>query len=754
MTLARALNATSVAIVGASRNEAKRGFQAIQALLEDKFEGAIYPVNPRESCILGLPCFPAVSAIPEPVDLALITTPAATVPAILEDCGQKDVGGAVVIAGGFGEIGEKGRALESRIRKAAERHGIRLIGPNTSGLINVKNRLNLVGIRRVPRGDIALLSQSGNMALTLITEAAIKSQKGFSYYVGVGNEADVQFHEYLEFFQQDPETRAILMYVEGMRDGRKFLEQAYETSRIKPIIMLKSGRSDTGRRSAGSHTGALAGMSEVAIPAFRRAGVIVIENSDELFPAAEALASLPRIRGRSVAILADGGGHATIAADYLTEHGVKIPPLGARTRAKLREILPDGATVRNPVDLAGGADANPAVFADCAKILLQDHDVGGVLIVGLFGGYSIRFAERLGFVEEDAAHRMGKLVRDTRKPIIVHSLFNHAKPHALDLLRYYNVPVYDSLEVACRCMSAVAEHGTYLRSYNAKARFTMNPEAKARSRARKIFGQARADGRRVLLEPEALQLLGLHGAPAGPARLAATADEAAAIAAGLGGKVALKLVSPQILHKSEAGGVRLDLEGPDRVREAFHDIVVHAMKHDPRADIRGVLVAPMAREGVEVIIGTKIDDQFGPVILFGVGGVLVELIKDVTFRLLPLSDRSARRMVEEIRSQPLIDGYRGRPPVDRRAIRKLLLKVSEIVEAYPDIREMDLNPVIVHEEGLTIVDARILLHEETRAAEPRPAVPAHGAPRPLPVAVPAASEIASPERVIRLRQDA
>jgi acetyltransferase len=730
MTLARALNATSVAVVGASRNETKRGYQAIKALLDEKFEGAIYPVNPRETCILGLECYPSVSAIEEPVDLALITTPAATVPAILEDCGEKGVGGAVVIAGGFGEIGETGRELENRIRETARGHGIRLIGPNTSGLINVKNRLNLVGIRQVPRGDIALLSQSGNMALTLITEAAIKSQKGFSYYVGVGNEADVQFHEYLEFFQQDPDTRAILMYVEGMRDGREFLRQAHETSRIKPIIMLKSGRSDTGRRSAGSHTGALAGMSEVAIPAFRRAGVIVVENSDELFPTAEALASLPRMRGTNVAILADGGGHATIAADDLTAHGVRIPPLARRTRAKLREILPEGATVRNPVDLAGGADANPAVFADCAKILLQDHNIGAVLIVGLFGGYSIRFAESLGFVEEDAAHRMGKLMRDVKKPIIVHSLFNHAKPHSLDLLRYYNIPVYDSLEVACRCMSAVAEYGAYRRSYNAKARFTMNPGAKARSRGRKVFRQARAEDRTALLEPEALKLLALHGVPAGPSRVAETADEAVEIAAGLGGQVALKLVSPQILHKSEAGGVRLGLEGAEAIQEAFQDIIIRAMQHEPQADIRGVLVSPMARPGVEVIVGTKIDDQFGPVILFGAGGILVELIKDVTFRLLPLSDRSARWMVDEIRSRSLLDGYRGRKGVDKRAVRKLLLKVSEMVEAYPEIQEMDLNPVIVHEEGLTVVDARILLHEETRTVAPAPVIPVNGGPRP------------------------
>jgi acetyl coenzyme A synthetase (ADP forming)-like protein len=709
MSLERVLNATSVAVVGASRAETKRGYQAIRTLLDEKFEGPIYPVNPKESSILGLKCYPQVSDIEGPVDLALITTPAETVPEILEDCGRKGVGGAVVIAGGFGEIGEEGRRLEGRLAEAAGRNKIRIVGPNTSGMINVHSRMNLVGLRRVPRGDIALLSQSGNMALTLITEAAVKSRKGFSYYVGVGNEADVRFHEYLEFFQQDPRTRAILMYVEGMRDGRSFLQQAYHTSREKPIVMLKSGRSATGQRSAGSHTGALAGMSEVARTAFRRAGIIVVENSDELFPVAETLSSLPPIRNNRVAILADGGGHATIAADLLSEGGVEIPPLSEKTRVKLREFLPAAASVRNPVDVAGGADADPEIFARCARVLLHDPQIGGLLIVGLFGGYSIRFAESLAFVEEDAAHQMGKLVAECKKPIVVHSLYNHARPHSLDLLRYYQIPVYDSLEIASRCVGALAEYGTYLHSYQAKTNFVFNWGHKARPRGREIIQKVREEGRSVLLEIEARELIGLHGVPVDAGVLAHTPEEAAALAAGLDGEAALKIVSPQILHKSEAGGVRLGLKTPEEVSKAFSEIVANARRHEPGADIRGVLVTPMAAAGVEVIVGTKIDDQFGPVIIFGIGGITVEVIKDVSFRVLPITPRSAKRMIEDIRSARLLDGFRGRPPADREAIRKLLLSVSEIVESYPEIREMDLNPVIVHRQGLVAVDARIML---------------------------------------------
>ncbi len=457
MTLERILKAQSVAIIGASKNETKRGFQTIRTLLDEKYAGNIYPVNPKESQILGFKCYKKMSDIKEPVDVALVATPARSLPAVLEDCGKNGVKGAVVLAAGFGETGAEGRKLEDEMVAVARKHNIRLIGPNTSGMLNMNDNLNLVGLRDAPRGDIALLTQSGNMALTLITEAKIKSRKGFSYYVGVGNEADLKFHEYLEFFRKDPATNAVLMYVEGMRNGREFLQQAQKTTLEKPIVLLKSGRSSTGKRSAGSHTGALAGISEVAKGAFQRAGIIVIENSDELFPVAETLSSLPPIKKNSVAILADGGGHATIAADLLTDLGVDIPELNVKTQNRLKEILPAAASVPNPIDVAGGTDADPSVFADCAEIILKDPNVGGLLIVGLFGGYGIRFAESLSLMEEDAAHRMGKMVKKGNKPIVLHSLYNSEKPHALEMLRYYNIPVFESLDIASKCNGELAE---------------------------------------------------------------------------------------------------------------------------------------------------------------------------------------------------------------------------------------------------------------------------------------------------------
>ncbi|MCP4374152.1 MAG: acyl-CoA synthetase, partial [Deltaproteobacteria bacterium] len=698
---------------GASKDETKRGYQAIRTLIDERFEGNIYPVNPKENSILGIKCYKTVNDIKGSVDMALIATPAKTIPFILADCGKKKVSGAVIIAGGFGELGKRGKELEDEVVAAAKKHNIRLIGPNTSGMLNLKDNLNLVGLRDAPKGDIALLTQSGNMALTLFTEAKIKSRKGFTYYVGVGNEADIKFHEYLEFFRRDPDTKAILMYVEGMRQGREFLQQAYKTTRDKPIILLKSGRSSTGKRSAGSHTGALAGISEVAKGAFERAGIIVIENSDELFPAAETLSGLPPIKNNSVAILADGGGHATIAADVLTDLGVHIPTLSEKTQARLREILPEAASVFNPVDVAGGTDSDPAIFAECARIILKDPAIGGLLIVGLFGGYGIRFAESLSFLEEDAAHMMGKMVKKKNKPIVLHSLFSAAKPHSLDLLRYYGIPVYDSLDIASKCMGVLAQYGNYLATYQARANFVMNWGAKTKPEGKKIIETVRKENRKFLFEHEAKQLLKLHGAPVSLDVLTETEDEAVKIAKKIDSPVALKIVSPDILHKSDAGGVKIKLSGENEIRSAFKEIIANAKRFDPKARIKGILVSPMAKKGLEVIIGTKIDDQFGPIIMYGLGGVMVEILKDVSFRVLPISPTAAKKMIEETKSFPILDGVRGGPASDKKALKKLLLLCSEIIQAYPQIEEMDLNPVIAHEQGLSIVDARIILKKDS-----------------------------------------
>ncbi|MCP3872299.1 MAG: acyl-CoA synthetase [Desulfobacteraceae bacterium] len=707
--LDKVLNAESVAIIGASKNKTKRGYQAIKTLLADGFEGDIYPVNPKEDRILGLKCYKDITQIEAPVNLALITTPARTIPGILRKCGEKKVSGAVIIAGGFRELGGKGKELEQEVVATAKETGVRLIGPNTSGMINLKSNMNLVGIQNAPRGNIALLCQSGNMALTLITEATIRKHEGFTYYVGVGNEADIKFHEYLEFFRNDPDTKSILMYVEGMSEGREFLQEAHKTSIKKPIVLLKSGRSATGKKSAGSHTGSLAGMSEVAKLAYERAGIIVIENSDELFPVAETLSSQPSIKNNSIAILADGGGHATIAADLLSDYGIHIPELSDKTKEKLKKILPEAASVVNPVDVAGGTDSDPSLFADCAKIIIKDPNVGGLLVVGLFGGYGIRFEKSLAIGEEAAAHRFGAMVKKRSKPIFVHSLYSSYESHALDLLRHYDIPVHDSLDISCKCVASLCKYGNYLKSYHAKTNFIFDWRAKAKKEGQKIIKNAKKEGRHVLLEHEAKQLIRLHGAPTSVGNLAQTEDEAWQFAKGIKENVVLKIVSPDILHKSDAQGVKLNLSSKKEIQKGFHQIVKNAKAYNPEAEIRGVLVAPMAQKGLEVIIGTKIDEQFGPVIMYGLGGIMVEIMKDVTFWVLPVSPTSSKKMLEDTRSSVLLDGVRGQKGYDKKSLRKLISMCSDLIESYPEIEEMDLNPVIVYEQGLDVVDARIIL---------------------------------------------
>jgi acetyltransferase len=608
-------------------------------------------------------------------------------------------------------LGNKGKELELQAVAAAKETGVRLIGPNTSGMINLKTNMNLVGIQDVPRGNIALLCQSGNMALTLITEATIRKHEGFTYYVGVGNESDIKFHEYLEFFRNDPDTKAILMYVEGMSEGRKFLQEAHKTSIEKPIVLLKSGRSVTGKKSAGSHTGSLAGMSEVAKRAFERAGIIVIENSDELFPVAETLSSQPAIKNNAIAILADGGGHATIAADLLSDYGIDLPELSGKTQKKLRTILPEAASVVNPIDVAGGTDSDPSLFADCAKIILKDPNVGGLLVVGLFGGYGIRFEKTLTMGEEAAAHRLGAMVKKRHKPIFVHSLYRPYESHALDLLRYYDIPIHDSLDISCKCVASLCKYGNYLKSYHAITNFVFDWGAKAKKEGSKIIENAVKEGRQVLFEHEAKQLIKLHGAPTSVGYVARTEDEAWQMAENIDGEVALKIVSPDILHKSDARGVILHLGSETDVRKGYQQIISSALAYNQTADIRGVLVSPMAQQGLEIIIGTKIDEQFGPIIMYGLGGIMVEIVKDVTFWVLPVSPAACKKIIEDTRSSVLLNGVRGHNGYDKKSLRKLIGMCSELIESYPEIEEMDLNPVMLYEEGLEIVDARIILRK-------------------------------------------
>jgi acetate---CoA ligase (ADP-forming) len=716
----------SIAIIGASRDATKRGFRSIQKLLEDGFQGAIYPVNPKEASILGLTAYPTMAAIPGAVDLALICTPAKTLPEVIAQCGAKGVKGAVVLAGGFAEAGPEGVALQARMVEEAQRQGVRIVGPNTSGIFNTHAHSNIVGFSHLKAGGIGLLSQSGNMALSLVTEAQANGQVGLSTYVGIGNESDIRFHEYLEYMRTDAGTQAVIAYVEGMKDGQSFLATLRRVTREKPVVIYKSGRTSAGRSSAQSHTGALAGDYAVSEGVLKQAGAVLARKSDEILSLAEALSLLEPMASRRVAVLADGGGHATIAADALTEHDLKLATLSDDTRRALSAILPSSAAVANPVDVAGGTDSNPAVFADCARLLLADPSVDALLITGLFGGYGVRFAATLTEVEMQTSRRIAELHREFCKPVLVHSLYGSLyadlRPKPLTLIRDLGIPVYDSLELAVRCVQALAEFGE-TRRRPLPVRETRHVRAK---RFEEVLATCRSESRSVVLEHEARQALEDAGVEMlAPALLVHTPQEAVQAHAALGGvAVAMKVVSRDIIHKTDAGGVKLNLADDAALRQAFGDIVDSGNRYsqahigrDP--DIAGLLVTPMApKGGIEVIIGVVRDPSYGPVLMFGLGGVLVEVLKDVVFRSLPISEGDARSMLAEIRAAKVLDGVRGAPPTDKNALVRLMLSISDLCGAFPEIAELDLNPVLAYPKGLGILDARILLQGSEALVEP------------------------------------
>jgi acetate---CoA ligase (ADP-forming) len=700
----------SIAVIGASKDQTKRGFRSIDKLLADGYRGAIHPINPKEREILGLRCYPAVSQVQGPIDLALICTPARTLPDIIRECGAKGVKGAVVLAGGFAESGEEGRILQEEMTAVAREVGVRIIGPNTSGVFNTHKSCNIVGFADLRRGGIGLLSQSGNMALSLATEAQAHGHIGLSTYVGIGNEADVRFDEYLDYFAEDPNTHVVAVYVEGLKDGSRFLAALRRLTRVKPVVVYKSGRTSAGISAARSHTGALAGDYAVSAGVLRQAGAVLAERSDEILAIAESLSSMPRLASRRIAVLADGGGHATIAADTLVGHGLALATLADDTRHKLAMLLPPAAAIANPVDVAGGTDSHPELLADCARILLDDAGVDGLLISGVYGGYAVRFSDSLIDMEIEASRRIAMLPREYSKPVLVHSLYGvlHGalRPTPLIHLREAGIPVHDSLERAVRCMQALAEfaEGSARRS-QVGYRAAMHS-----ADVEKIMARCRREGRRVVLEHEGRAMLEAAGVPMARACLATAEKDVPHLFAELGGvPVAMKIVAPSIIHKADAGGVELKIASAQEAQLAFARIQANACRAGA-SDIRGVLMTPMAAgHGIEIIIGVVRDPSYGHVMMFGIGGVFVEVLRDVVFRAVPLTEADAREMLDGIKASAVLDGVRGAPPVDREALVELLLRVSELVTAHPEIAELDLNPVLALPSELDVLDVRILL---------------------------------------------
>jgi len=703
---------SGIAVVGASADPTKRGYKAMVGLIKDGYRGDIYPVNPKADMILGVKAWPSVTAIPGNPELALICTPAASVPGLIAECGRRGIKGAVILASGFAEIGGDGAELEREMMEKARAHGVRIIGPNTSGIFNLHHQINLLSLDNVKPGGVGIISQSGNMLLSLALEAQYNGQVGFSTYVGPGNQSDIGFNDYLRYLGEDEHTRVATLYVEGFRDGRKFLEVAREVTAMKPVVVYKSGSTEAGQKAASSHTGALAGSYAMTVDLLKQVGVSVVQHSDEILPVAEGLGLLQKARGKRVAVISDGGGQATIASDRLAEAGLELAELSEATRQKLRDVLFPQASTVNPVDVAGSTDANPSLLATCMEIVAADDNVDSVFLVGMFGGYSTRFAESLLGDEMRGAEAMVDLSKATTKPLVIYSLYAPIKPPALRRLHEAGLPIYASIEHSVRVLSALGERGQYLAQVEHQSRersVEPLPELTA------MFQNARTQGR-DLFEYEAKQLLRDHGIEV-PLELVVRNEAELADAASRfdDTPLAMKVVSKDILHKSDAGGVKLNVVGEAAMRQARQAILDACFAYDANAEIEGVLVTPMAKKGVEVIVGVIRDPIFGPVLMFGLGGIFVEILEDVAFRAIPLSRRDAEEMVEQIKAKKILAGVRGEKAVDKTALVDLLLKVSRIVEAYPALSELDLNPVIVNADGYAVVDARVIVGRDDSA---------------------------------------
>lgn len=708
------LEPRSIAIIGASPNPRKRGFQAIRGLRDSGFRGAILPVHPDGGELLGLAVAPSLEALEDTPDLAFVCTRAESVPGILEACARKGVRGAVIPAVGFRESGGAGAELERAVSDLARRTGIRIVGPNTSGVLNTALGLNLVGVPPMAAGRLAILAQSGNVGLALMTEAGSRSQ-GVSVYVGMGNEADIAYHEYLQYLETDRRTAAILVYVEGFREGRRFRDVARRVGAKKPIVLLKGGRSPRGDASARSHTGAIAGSYPVLRAVLREAGVVEVQRSDELLAVGETLAGqTPVEAGAGVALLSDGGGHATLAADTLAELGVPLTEFSPETRDRLRRLLGPAASVENPVDLAGAADRDPRILADALGMIVADPATGGVLVLGLFGGYSVRFGQDLSQDEAEAAGAITALMAAADKPLVVHSLYAAAASEPLRRLLDRGVPVVGSLEVACRCLWAACLRGRFLDRPAPVPAATGVPLARRPLTEPPGLALARIEERTALTESEAREIVVAHGVPVAPATFCRTPEEAALAARQAGRPVAVKAVSPVVPHKTEAGGVLLGVSGPDGAATAFRCVTAavdaHAAAQGIDPDVRGALVAPMLPVPIaELIVGVRRDPTFGPILVVGAGGVGAELHPDAAIRSLPVDRHEVREMLGEIRLARVLEGYRGGPPVDQDALVDLILGVVSSAAAYPVIVDLEANPVFAYHDRAVAVDVRAFL---------------------------------------------
>jgi acetyltransferase len=703
-----------VAIIGASEVLGSVGRAVIENLRG--FSGPIFFVTPDHPQILETKTFPGIGSVPECVDLAVIATPARTVPGIIRECAHAGVGGAVIISAGFKECGKAGAELEQEILAEARRGKLRLIGPNCLGIMVPRSSLNATFAERLAKpGNVAFLSQSGALCTALL-DWSLRENVGFSAFVSVGSMLDVGWGDLITFFGDDPHTKSIVIYMESVGDARSFLSAAREVALTKPIIVLKVGRTEAGGKAAASHTGALTGSDAVLDAAFRRAGVLRVNSIEDLFDMAEVLAKQPLPRGPRLAIVTNAGGPGALAADALVTAGGRLADLSEATRASLDALLPAHWSHGNPIDILG--DASPERYARATALAAQDPDADGVLVI---------LTPQAMTDPTATARQLTRLERGEAKPLFGSWMGGPAVDSGEGILNSANIPTFKYPDRAARAFDDMWRYSLNLRAlYETPALPPASSAAKTRhAEGHEIIQSVRKSGRVLLTEVESKQILAAYGIPTVATQIARTEDEAAACARELGYPVVLKLFSETLTHKSGVGGVHLDLRDAKAARHAWRAIEASVRERAGPQHFLGVTVQPMIQhDGYELILGGSVDPQFGPVLLFGAGGQLVEVLKDSAVGLPPLNGTLARRLMEQTRIFNALRGTSGRRPVDLNALEHILVRFSQLVAEEHRIKEIDVNPLMVSADRLLALDARVVLHpSETREDHlPRPAI--------------------------------
>jgi len=698
----------SVAVIGASAKPQSLGRAVFANLLFAGYNGCVYPVNSKAKSILGVRAYPTVLDVPDEVDLAVVLVPAGFVPQVLKDAGRKGVKGAIVISAGFKEIGGGGIELERQLQSVAREYGMAVVGPNCFGVINTDPAvsLNATFSRSFPLGGkIAFISQSGAVGVAALEYAAAE-KIGFSKFISIGNKADIDENAVLEALADDPETDVILLYLEALENPKEFVRLARRISEKKPILGVKSGRTLEGAKAAASHTGALAGSDEVYDSLFAQCGVLRVDTLEELFRLGVAFAKQPLPRGHRVAIVTNAGGPGIMATDNSVRYGLELASLDPKTKSILMADLPPTVSLNNPIDLIGDADESRYQLA--MQAVLADDNVDGVIVICV--------PQMLTNLEA-TSKAIAQQARFSNKPVFAVYMATGNIEDSLKILEDAQIPHYRFPEDAARALSAMARYFHWQSRPRTQVRHFEDID---REKVRAVLAKAKKERRKFLPEPEAHAVLEAYGFPMLRSKMVRDAAEGVAAACEIGFPVVLKIVSPDIVHKVDVGGVRLNLESETEVRDAYAELLQRVTSAKNDVEIWGVLVQEMVRGGKETILGMKRDPHFGALLMFGLGGIYVEVLKDVTFRIAPIRELGAKNMIENIKGIKLLMGYRGEPASDLDAIAESLLRLSQLVTDFPEIEEMDINPLIVLPagSGARVVDARILIADEQAPTVP------------------------------------